>query len=67
MTLIEVLPRILPAEDAEIAALAHKRFEKQGIKILTGTKLVKVEKGADGVTAFAEDANGKSQASKPSG
>ncbi len=64
VTLIEVLPRILPAEDAEIVGLAHKRFEKQGIKILTGMKLVKVEKGADGVTAFAEDANGKSQALK---
>ncbi|MGP8233061.1 MAG: dihydrolipoyl dehydrogenase [Methylovirgula sp.] len=64
VTLIEVLPRILPAEDAEIAGLAHKRFEKQGIKILTGTKIVKVEKGADGITAIAEDANGKSQTLK---
>ena len=42
-------------------ALAHKRFEKRGIKILTGTKVMKVEKAAEGVTAIAEDANGKSQ------
>jgi dihydrolipoamide dehydrogenase len=61
VTIIEVLPRILPAEDAEIAGLAHKRFEKRGIKILTGTKVVKVEKSAKGVIATAEDANGKSQ------
>ncbi len=61
VTLIEVLPRILPAEDAEIAALAHKRFEKRGIKVLTGTEVVKVEKSASSVTATAEDANGKSQ------
>ena len=64
VTLVEVLPRILPAEDAEIAGLAHKRFEKRGIKILTGTKITKVEKGADGVTAIAEDANGKTQTLK---
>jgi dihydrolipoamide dehydrogenase len=36
-----------PVEDAEIAALARKRFEKQGIKILTGAKVTKVEKGSD--------------------
>ncbi len=34
VTVVEVLPQILPVEDAEIAALARKRFEKQGIKIL---------------------------------
>jgi dihydrolipoamide dehydrogenase len=35
VTVIEVLPQILPAEDLEIAALARKQFEKAGIKILT--------------------------------
>src|SRR5215208_6619649 len=35
VTVVEVLPQILPVEDAEIAALARKRFEKLGIKILT--------------------------------
>jgi dihydrolipoamide dehydrogenase len=61
VTLVEVLPRILPAEDAEIAAHAHKRFEKQGIKILTGTKVTKVEKTEAGVVATAEGAQGASQ------
>src|SRR5882757_2658047 len=37
VTVVEVLPQILPAEDEEIALAARKRFEKQGIKILTGT------------------------------
>ena len=46
VTVVEVLPQILPVEDEEIAALARKRFEKQGIKILTGAKVTKVEKGA---------------------
>jgi dihydrolipoamide dehydrogenase len=61
VTLVEALPRILPAEDAEIAAHAHKRFEKQGIKILTGAKVTKVEKTAVGVVAAAGDAKGASQ------
>ncbi|TAL79309.1 MAG: dihydrolipoyl dehydrogenase [Beijerinckiaceae bacterium] len=58
VTLIEVLPRILPVEDAEIAAHAHKRFEKQGIRILTSTKAVKVEKSADGVAVTVADEKG---------
>ena len=44
VTVVEVLPQILPVEDAEIAGLARKRFEKQGIKILTNTKVTKLEK-----------------------
>src|SRR5271167_4800062 len=35
VTVVEVLPRILPVEDEEISAFAHKAFEKQGMKILT--------------------------------
>ena len=61
VTVIEVLPQILPVEDAEIAALARKRFEKQGIVILTSTKVTKVEKGANDVTATIEDAKGRVQ------
>ncbi len=44
VTVVEVLPQILPAEDAEIAAFARKSFEKQGIKILTGAKVTKLDK-----------------------
>ncbi|GAB6845586.1 dihydrolipoamide dehydrogenase [Methylorubrum rhodinum] len=61
VTVIELLPQILPVEDAEIAGLARKRFEKQGIKILTGAKVTKVEKGANSVTATVEDDKGKAQ------
>ena len=61
VTVIEVLPQILPVEDAEIAALARKRFEKQGIVILTSTKVTKVEKGDDSITATIEDAKGNVQ------
>ena len=55
VTVVEVLPQILPVEDAEISALARKRFEKQGIKILTNTKVSKLEKKADSVLATIDD------------
>src|ERR1700726_4852927 len=55
VTVVEVLPQILPVEDAEIAGLARKAFEKQGIKILTSTKVTKLEKKSDSVVATIED------------
>ncbi|HZM07675.1 MAG TPA: dihydrolipoyl dehydrogenase, partial [Methylocella sp.] len=58
VTVVEILPQILPVEDAEIAALARKRFEKQGIEILTSTKVTKVEKKQDGIAATLEDTSG---------
>jgi dihydrolipoamide dehydrogenase len=61
VTVVEVLPQILPAEDAEIAAFARKQFEKQGIKILTGAKVSKLEKKADSVTATIDDGKGGTQ------
>ncbi len=61
VTVVEVLPQILPVEDAEIAALARKRLEKAGIRIMTGAKVTKVEKGADEVTATVEDGKGQVQ------
>jgi dihydrolipoamide dehydrogenase len=61
VTVVEVLPQILPAEDAEIAAFARKSFEKQGIKILTGAKVTKLDKKADAVTATIDDGKGSTQ------
>src|SRR5689334_24199931 len=55
VTVVEVLPQILPVEDAEIAGLARKRFEKMGIKIHTNTKVTKLEKKADSVVATIDD------------
>jgi dihydrolipoamide dehydrogenase len=55
VTVVEILPQILPAEDAEIAALARKRFEKQGIKILTGAKVTKLDRSGDSVVATVDD------------
>ena len=54
VTIIELLPQILPVEDAEIAAHVRKRFEKRGIRILTDAKVTKVDKTSDGVVAHVE-------------
>lgn len=59
VTVVEVLPQILPVEDAEIAGLARKRLEKQGIKIMSSTKVTKLEKKADSVIATIDDGEGK--------
>jgi dihydrolipoamide dehydrogenase len=61
VTIVEVLPQILPVEDAEIAAFARKSFEKQGIKIFTGAKVVKLERKSDSVSATIEDGKGQKQ------
>jgi dihydrolipoamide dehydrogenase len=61
VTVVEVLPQILPVEDGEIAAFARKAFEKQGIKIFTGAKVSKLDKKADSVTATIEDGKGGTQ------
>jgi dihydrolipoamide dehydrogenase len=61
VTVVEILPQILPAEDAEISAFARKQFEKQGIKILTAAKVTKLEKAADSVTATIDDGKGSTQ------
>lgn len=51
VTLIELADRILPVEDAEIAAFAHKRFEKHGIQILTGAKTTALQAQSNGIVA----------------
>ncbi|MGA8971085.1 MAG: dihydrolipoyl dehydrogenase [Pseudolabrys sp.] len=60
VSVVEVLPQILPVEDHEIQALARKSFEKQGIKIQTNAKVTKLDKKGDSVTATIEE-GGKSQ------
>src|SRR6476646_4886371 len=49
VTVVEVLPQILPVEDQEIQAFARKSFEKQGIKIQTNAKVTKLDRKGDSV------------------
>ena len=60
VTVVEVMDRVLPVEDAEISAFARKAFEKQGMTILTGAAVKGVKKAANSVTVTVETA-GKSQ------
>src|SRR5689334_11741280 len=55
VTVVEVLPQILPVEDAEIAGIARKQLEKQGLKIMTGAKVTKLDKKSDSVMATIDD------------
>ncbi|MAS86906.1 MAG: dihydrolipoyl dehydrogenase [Micavibrio sp.] len=59
VTLVEVMDRILPVEDAEISAMAKKAFEKQGMKVIVNAKVSKLDKQKDTVKATIE-ADGKS-------
>ncbi len=61
VTIVEIVDRILPAEDAEIAAIARKALEKSGIRILTGAKVAKLDKGRETVTAIIDAAGGKNE------
>ncbi|MFN0044367.1 MAG: dihydrolipoyl dehydrogenase [Alphaproteobacteria bacterium] len=63
VTVVEVLPRILPVEDADISAFAQKQFTKRGIKIMTGATVKSLVKGPDGVTARVESAGQASEIS----
>ena len=61
VTVVELMPQVMPVEDAEISGLARKRFEKAGIKIMTEAKVNAVKKGKDSVTAVVETKDGKTQ------
>ena len=53
-TVVEVMDRVLPVEDAEISAFAKKSFEKQGMKILQKAMVKKLDRAADKVTVHIE-------------
>lgn len=57
-TVVEVMDRILPVEDAEISAFAKKAFVKQGMKILEKTTVKKLDRAGGKVTAHLESASG---------
>jgi len=61
VTLLEMLPRIVPLEDADISAELEKSFKKKGIRIETGAKVESVKKDANGATVSFKDKSGKAQ------
>jgi len=54
VTLVEMLPRILPIEDEEVSAGLEKALRKRGIDVLAGTKLTAVEQTDSGVRLSLE-------------
>ncbi|MCC5962324.1 MAG: dihydrolipoyl dehydrogenase [Rhodobacteraceae bacterium] len=54
VTVVEVMDRILPVEDAEISAFAQKQFEKQGMKIMAKAMVKKLDRAKGKVTAHIE-------------
>jgi dihydrolipoamide dehydrogenase len=61
VTILEALPEFLGAVDAQVAAEARKVFAKQGLKIVLGVKIEKIESGGDGVRIAYADASGAAQ------
>jgi dihydrolipoamide dehydrogenase len=61
VTVVEAVDRILPAEDEEISAIARKDFEKQGLRIHTGSQVKGLKKTKNSVTATIS-INGKDEA-----
>src|SRR5436190_20038192 len=59
VTIVEMLPRILPVEDEEVSAFMDKALSKQGIKLLTQTGLEGLVPSANGVTAKIKAKDGK--------
>ena len=61
VTLIELLPRLVPVEDEAVSAELARSFKKQGITALVGTKVTKAEVKGKSVTLEAQGADGKAQ------
>ncbi|MBT6443035.1 MAG: dihydrolipoyl dehydrogenase [Alphaproteobacteria bacterium] len=61
VTVVEVLPRVLPVEDEEISALAAKQFKKQGMTLHTSATVKALKTSAKSVTATIETGKGKSE------
>ena len=70
VTIIELLPRIVPVEDDAVSTELERSFRKQGIKVLTGTKVTSATAGASGVEIEAETVgrqDGQAQRGVPAG
>ena len=60
VTIVELLPRLVPLEDEAVSAELERSFKKQGITVLTGTKVTSARSGSSGVTLEAQASDGKS-------
>lgn len=61
VTIVELLPAVLPQEDEEIQAEAGRAFKRRGITVLTGTKLESMEKATGGVNVVLGSSSGEGE------
>src|SRR5262249_30872061 len=61
VTIVELLPRLVPNEDEAVSAQLEKSFKKQGITVMTGTKVTSAAASADGVTLTVEGSDGQTK------
>jgi dihydrolipoamide dehydrogenase len=61
VTVIELLPRLVPGEDEAVSAELERTFKKKGIKVMTGAKVTSAKAGAKGVDIEVQSADGKTQ------
>lgn len=61
VTILEMLPRVVPLEDEDISAELEKAFKKRGVAVETGAKVESIKKTAPGVSVTYKDASGKEQ------
>ena len=54
VTVVEMMPRLLPAEDQDVSSLMEREFKKRKIRLCLGNKIAKVDSGADSVTLRLE-------------
>jgi dihydrolipoamide dehydrogenase len=59
VTIVELLPRLVPVEDEAVSTELERSFKKQGIKVLTGTKVTSAKGGSKGVDLEAQTPDGK--------
>jgi len=58
VTIVELLPRLVPVEDEAVSAELEKSFKRQGIKVMTGTRVGAAKVAGDSVQLEATGANG---------
>ena len=61
VTVVEIMDRVMPVEDAEISAMAAKAFTKQGMKLKLETQVTELKRGTDNVTCTLKAKDGKTE------
>jgi dihydrolipoamide dehydrogenase len=61
VTVIELLPRLVPGEDEAVSTELERGFKKRGIKVMTGARVTAAKAGGNGVDIDVQHADGKSQ------